>query len=197
MAGTENGTGHFAVIVSRVTPPQRRTIIMRHHPCKTVKTPWRNPWMCLGTPGLLGSLPASRRHPHTNYLPTNRGCYALSCCLHTRKLPRKKYNDVSVAQWIRASVSGTEGRRFESCRGHTCPQGGFTKLFQYFHETSCRPKENGREHKSDPLRSFGGVIFLCLNAVPARVIARIVYEREPSRGRVSVLILWRGFCSAS
>ena len=24
---------------------------------------------------------------------------------------------VSVAQWIRASVSGTEGRRFESCRG--------------------------------------------------------------------------------
>ena len=66
-----------------------------------------------------------------------------------------------------------------------------------FHETSCRPKEYGREHKNDPLRSFGGVIFLCLNAVPARVIARIVYERGPSRGRVSVLIWWRGFCSPS
>ena len=27
---------------------------------------------------------------------------------------------VSVAQRMRASVSGTEGRRFESCRGHFC-----------------------------------------------------------------------------
>ncbi|SPT75851.1 Uncharacterised protein [Arcanobacterium haemolyticum] len=33
---------------------------------------------------------------------------------------------------------------------------GFTKLFQSFHETPRRPKENGREHKNDPLRSFGG-----------------------------------------
>ena len=49
--------------------------------------------------------------------------------------------------------------------GGTTKNGGFTKLFQSFHETSCRPKENGREHKNDPLRSFGGVIFLCLNAV--------------------------------
>ena len=46
--------------------------------------------------------------------------------------------------------------------------GGFTKLFQSFHETSCRPKENGREHKNDPLRSFGGVIFLGLSAVLGR-----------------------------
>lgn len=49
--------------------------------------------------------------------------------------------------------------------------GGFTKLFQSFHETSCRPKENGREHKNDPLRSFGGVIFLGLNAVFGRISA--------------------------
>ena len=50
-------------------------------------------------------------------------------------------------------------------------KGGFTKLFQSFHETSCRPKENGREHKNDPLRSLGGVIFLCLNAVLGRISA--------------------------
>ena len=43
------------------------------------------------------------------------------------------------------------------------PTRGFTKLFQSFYETSCQPKENGREHKNDPLRSFGGVIFLRLS----------------------------------
>ena len=38
--------------------------------------------------------------------------------------------------------------------------GAFTKLIQSFHETPGRPKENGLEHENDPLRSFGGVIFL-------------------------------------
>lgn len=55
--------------------------------------------------------------------------------------------------------------------GDTVGDGGFTKLFQSFHETSCRPKEIGREHKNDPLRSFGGVIFLGLNAVLDRISA--------------------------
>ena len=101
-----------------------------------------------------------------------------------------------VAQWIERLPPEQKVAGSNPVRG-TNHEGGFTKLFQSFHETSCRPKENGREHKNDPLRSFGGVIFHCPNAVPARVIARIVYERGPSRGRVSVLIWWRGFCSAS
>jgi len=39
--------------------------------------------------------------------------------------------------------------------------GGFAKLFQSFHETSCRPKENGREHKmTRSVRSEGSFFFV-------------------------------------
>ena len=55
--------------------------------------------------------------------------------------------------------------------GDTVTAGAFTKLFQSFHETPCRPKENGHEHENDPLRSFGGVIFPWLNAVLGRISA--------------------------
>ena len=61
--------------------------------------------------------------------------------------------------------------------GDTIFYGGFTKLFQSFHETSCRPKENGREHKNDPLRSVVGVIFLCLNAVFVCLTRRVAWAR--------------------
>lgn len=62
---------------------------------------------------------------------------------------------------------GFGGKRF--VRGGVCGgwgvsqkarAGAFTKLIQSFHETPGRPKENGLEHENDPLRSFGGVIFL-------------------------------------
>ena len=43
---------------------------------------------------------------------------------------------VSVAQWIRASVSGTEGRRFESCRGHHLTR-GFSVSFPDNKEAGC------------------------------------------------------------